>query len=72
MLEETQEPLSFIIFIPEWRDPPTEALIRLDHSRCVVNLTNILNDIALLTKKCQSVRNKCLVRNKASEVNNTF
>lgn len=32
-LEESHEPLSFIVFIPEWRDPPTEALIRLESSR---------------------------------------
>ncbi|WAR12142.1 CAPAM-like protein [Mya arenaria] len=33
LLEESKEPLSFIVFIPEWRDPPTEALIRLESSR---------------------------------------
>ncbi|KAK3085841.1 hypothetical protein FSP39_009480 [Pinctada imbricata] len=33
LLMESQEPLSFIVFIPEWRDPPTEALIRLESSR---------------------------------------
>ncbi|XP_064599168.1 mRNA (2'-O-methyladenosine-N(6)-)-methyltransferase-like [Liolophura sinensis] len=33
LLSETLEPLSFIVFIPEWRDPPTEALIRLESSR---------------------------------------
>ncbi|KAJ8302948.1 hypothetical protein KUTeg_019344, partial [Tegillarca granosa] len=33
LLAESNEPLSFIIFIPEWRDPPTEALIRLESSR---------------------------------------
>lgn len=33
LLQESQEPLSFIVFIPEWRDPPTEALIRLESSR---------------------------------------
>lgn len=32
LLTETQDPLSFIVFIPEWRDPPTEALIRLESS----------------------------------------
>lgn len=32
LLGETKEPLSFIIFIPEWRDPPTEALMRLESS----------------------------------------
>ncbi|XP_021342973.1 phosphorylated CTD-interacting factor 1-like [Mizuhopecten yessoensis] len=33
LLGDTQEPLSFIVFIPEWRDPPTEALMRLESSR---------------------------------------
>ncbi|CAG5118671.1 unnamed protein product [Candidula unifasciata] len=33
LLGETAEPLSFIVFIPDWRDPPTEALIRLESSR---------------------------------------
>ncbi|KAI0233395.1 mRNA (2'-O-methyladenosine-N(6)-)-methyltransferase [Lamellibrachia satsuma] len=32
LLRESTEPLSFIIFMPEWRDPPTEALIRLESS----------------------------------------
>ncbi|KAL4235084.1 mRNA (2'-O-methyladenosine-N(6)-)-methyltransferase [Mactra antiquata] len=32
LLGESKEPLSFIVFIPEWRDPPTEALIRLESS----------------------------------------
>ncbi|ESO96929.1 hypothetical protein LOTGIDRAFT_115378 [Lottia gigantea] len=33
LLHESNEPLSFIVFIPEWRDPPTEALMRLESSR---------------------------------------
>ncbi|XP_013083878.1 mRNA (2'-O-methyladenosine-N(6)-)-methyltransferase-like [Biomphalaria glabrata] len=33
LLEETNEPLSFIIFIPDWRDPPSEALLRLESSK---------------------------------------
>ena len=33
LLVESQEPLSFIVFIPDWRDPPTEALIRVESSR---------------------------------------
>ena len=33
LLSETNEPLSFIVFIPDWRDPPTEALIRLESSK---------------------------------------
>ncbi|XP_013402356.1 phosphorylated CTD-interacting factor 1-like [Lingula anatina] len=32
LLAESSEPLSFIVFIPEWRDPPTEALVRLENS----------------------------------------
>jgi len=33
LLAESQEPLSFIVCIPDWRDPPTEALIRVESSR---------------------------------------
>ena len=33
LLSESQEALSFIVFIPDWRDPPTEALIRVESSR---------------------------------------
>lgn len=33
LLQESKEPLSFCVFVPEWRDPPTEALIRLESSR---------------------------------------
>ncbi|XP_041375608.1 mRNA (2'-O-methyladenosine-N(6)-)-methyltransferase-like [Gigantopelta aegis] len=33
LLAETRDPLSFIVFMPEWRDPPTEALMRLETSR---------------------------------------
>lgn len=33
LLAESPDPLSFIVFIPEWRDPPTEALMRLETSR---------------------------------------
>lgn len=33
LLGESPEPLSFIVFVPEWRDPPTEALVRLETSR---------------------------------------
>uniref|UniRef100_A0A8C9VXC8 mRNA (2'-O-methyladenosine-N(6)-)-methyltransferase n=1 Tax=Scleropages formosus TaxID=113540 RepID=A0A8C9VXC8_SCLFO len=32
LLERSSEPLSFIIFVPEWRDPPTPALIRMESS----------------------------------------
>uniref|UniRef100_A0A8B9KFT8 mRNA (2'-O-methyladenosine-N(6)-)-methyltransferase n=1 Tax=Astyanax mexicanus TaxID=7994 RepID=A0A8B9KFT8_ASTMX len=33
LLEKSSEPLSFIIFVPEWRDPPTPALTRMESSR---------------------------------------
>lgn len=33
LLESSPEPLSFIVFIPEWRDPPTPALTRMEQSR---------------------------------------
>ncbi|XP_077192254.1 LOW QUALITY PROTEIN: mRNA (2'-O-methyladenosine-N(6)-)-methyltransferase [Paroedura picta] len=33
LLEVSSEPLSFIVFIPEWRDPPTPALMRMEQSR---------------------------------------
>ncbi|XP_067101254.1 mRNA (2'-O-methyladenosine-N(6)-)-methyltransferase [Osmerus mordax] len=32
LLERSSEPLSFIIFVPEWRDPPTPALTRMEVS----------------------------------------
>lgn len=33
LLERSSEPLSFIIFVPEWRNPPTPALTRMESSR---------------------------------------
>nr|XP_056700139.1 mRNA (2'-O-methyladenosine-N(6)-)-methyltransferase [Euleptes europaea] len=33
LLETSSEPLSFIVFIPEWRDPSTPSLIRMEQSR---------------------------------------
>lgn len=33
LLERSSEPLSFIVFVPEWRDPPTPALTRMESSR---------------------------------------
>ena len=33
LLESSSEPLSFIVFIPEWRDPPTPALTRMEQSK---------------------------------------
>lgn len=32
LLADTAEPLSFIVFVPEWRDPPPNALIKLEAS----------------------------------------
>jgi len=32
LLTDTDEPLMFIIFIPDWRDPVTPALIKLEDS----------------------------------------
>ncbi|XP_076336862.1 mRNA (2'-O-methyladenosine-N(6)-)-methyltransferase-like isoform X1 [Tachypleus tridentatus] len=33
LLSESQEPLSFIVFLPEWRDPVPTSLARLESSR---------------------------------------
>ncbi|CAL4067451.1 unnamed protein product, partial [Meganyctiphanes norvegica] len=33
LLSESQEPLSFIVFIPEWREPAPSALLHLEASR---------------------------------------
>uniref|UniRef100_H3BHH4 mRNA (2'-O-methyladenosine-N(6)-)-methyltransferase n=2 Tax=Latimeria chalumnae TaxID=7897 RepID=H3BHH4_LATCH len=33
LLGSSNEPLSFIVFIPEWRDPPTPALTRMEESK---------------------------------------
>nr|XP_015220584.1 PREDICTED: phosphorylated CTD-interacting factor 1 isoform X1 [Lepisosteus oculatus]XP_015220585.1 PREDICTED: phosphorylated CTD-interacting factor 1 isoform X1 [Lepisosteus oculatus] len=33
LLDRSSEPLSFIVFVPEWRDPPTPALTRMEASR---------------------------------------
>lgn len=33
LLDQSSEPLSFIVFIPEWRDPVTPALTRMEGSR---------------------------------------
>ncbi|XP_029943254.1 mRNA (2'-O-methyladenosine-N(6)-)-methyltransferase [Salarias fasciatus] len=33
LLDRSSEPLSFIVFIPEWRDPVTPALTRMEGSR---------------------------------------
>jgi len=33
LLEDTMEPLSFIVFLPEWRDPAPPPLLKLEASR---------------------------------------
>ncbi|XP_059185409.1 mRNA (2'-O-methyladenosine-N(6)-)-methyltransferase [Centropristis striata] len=33
LLQKSSEPLSFIVFVPEWRDPVTPALTRMEASR---------------------------------------
>merc|ERR1711902_347403 len=33
LLEDTLEPLSFIVFLPEWREPAPPALLKLEASR---------------------------------------
>merc|ERR1719220_2187758 len=33
LLDDTLEPLSFIVFLPEWRDPAPSALLKLEASR---------------------------------------
>lgn len=33
LLDESHEPLSFIVFLPEWREPAPEALLKLEGSR---------------------------------------
>lgn len=33
LLDQSSEPLSFIVFVPEWRDPVTPALSRMEESR---------------------------------------
>ncbi|XP_022104305.1 phosphorylated CTD-interacting factor 1-like [Acanthaster planci] len=33
LLANTTDPLSFIVFVPEWRNPPTAALVNMEQSR---------------------------------------
>lgn len=33
LLSESHEPLSFIVFVPEWREPAPSALLHLEASR---------------------------------------
>ncbi|XP_056292666.1 mRNA (2'-O-methyladenosine-N(6)-)-methyltransferase isoform X6 [Pseudoliparis swirei] len=41
LLEKSSEPLSFIVFVPEWRDPVTPALTRMEASRFLRHQLNI-------------------------------
>ncbi|XP_034387992.1 mRNA (2'-O-methyladenosine-N(6)-)-methyltransferase [Cyclopterus lumpus] len=41
LLEKSSEPLSFIVFVPEWRDPVTPALTRMEGSRFLRHQLNI-------------------------------
>lgn len=41
LLEQSSEPLSFIVFVPEWRDPVTPALNRMEASRFLRHQLNI-------------------------------
>ncbi|XP_037535640.1 mRNA (2'-O-methyladenosine-N(6)-)-methyltransferase [Nematolebias whitei] len=41
LLDQSSEPLSFIIFVPEWRDPVTPALTRMEGSRFLRHQLNI-------------------------------
>ncbi|XP_068451051.1 mRNA (2'-O-methyladenosine-N(6)-)-methyltransferase [Clinocottus analis] len=41
LLEKSSEPLSFIVFVPEWRDPVTPALTRMEASRFLRHQLNV-------------------------------
>ncbi|XP_013883113.1 mRNA (2'-O-methyladenosine-N(6)-)-methyltransferase [Austrofundulus limnaeus] len=41
LLDQSSEPLSFIVFVPEWRDPVTPALTRMEGSRFLRHQLNI-------------------------------
>ncbi|KAM4581914.1 mRNA (2'-O-methyladenosine-N(6)-)-methyltransferase [Fundulus diaphanus] len=41
LLNQSSEPLSFIVFVPEWRDPVTPALTRMEASRFLRHQLNI-------------------------------
>ncbi|MEQ2252552.1 mRNA (2'-O-methyladenosine-N(6)-)-methyltransferase [Ilyodon furcidens] len=41
LLDQSSEPLSFIVFVPEWRDPVTPALTRMEASRFLRHQLNI-------------------------------
>uniref|UniRef100_A0A3B5MHG6 WW domain-containing protein n=1 Tax=Xiphophorus couchianus TaxID=32473 RepID=A0A3B5MHG6_9TELE len=41
LLDRSSEPLSFIVFVPEWRDPVTPALTRMEASRFLRHQLNV-------------------------------
>uniref|UniRef100_A0A8C4GXW1 mRNA (2'-O-methyladenosine-N(6)-)-methyltransferase n=1 Tax=Dicentrarchus labrax TaxID=13489 RepID=A0A8C4GXW1_DICLA len=41
LLDQSSEPLSFIVFVPEWRDPVTPALTRMEGSRFLRHQLNV-------------------------------
>ncbi|KAK9529661.1 hypothetical protein VZT92_013740 [Zoarces viviparus] len=41
LLDKSSEPLSFIVFVPEWRDPVTPALTRMEASRFLRHQLNV-------------------------------
>ncbi|XP_061899299.1 mRNA (2'-O-methyladenosine-N(6)-)-methyltransferase-like isoform X1 [Entelurus aequoreus] len=41
LLDKSTEPLSFIVFVPEWRDPVTPALSRMEGSRFLRHQMNV-------------------------------
>ena len=42
LLEDSLEPLSFIVFLPEWRDPTPPALVKLEASRWKRKQVNVV------------------------------
>lgn len=41
LLDKSSEPLSFIVFVPEWRNPVTPALTRMEASRFLRHQLNV-------------------------------
>lgn len=41
LLEKSKAPLSFVVFIPEWLDPPTPGLVRMENSRFLRGQFNV-------------------------------
>ena len=53
LLEDSLEPLSFMVFLPEWRDPAPPALLKLEASRylsAVSNITTVDCQLSLVKK----------------------